>query len=55
MCGIDLPIPECQLIAHQPRIEEIAFIGEADFFVGVQGQQVLEQKALIKQQKNNYF
>ena len=37
ICGIDLPIPECQLIAHQPRIEEIAFIGEADFFVGVQG------------------
>ena len=36
MCGIDLPIPECQLVAHQPTISEIAFIGEADFFIGVQ-------------------
>ena len=36
ICGIDLPIPECQLVAHQPTISEIAFIGEADFFIGVQ-------------------
>ena len=36
ICGIDLPIPECQLIAHQPNISEIAFVGEADFFIGVQ-------------------
>ena len=36
ICGIDLPIPECQLVVHQPTISEIAFIGEADFFIGVQ-------------------
>ena len=36
ICGIDLPIPECQLVVHQPSISEIAFIGEADFFIGVQ-------------------
>ena len=36
ICGIDLPIPECQLVAHQPNISEIAFVGEADFFIGVQ-------------------
>ena len=36
ICGLDLPIPECQLVAHQPTISEIAFIGEADFFIGVQ-------------------
>ena len=36
ICGIDLPIPDCQLVAHQPSISEIAFIGEADFFIGVQ-------------------
>lgn len=36
ICGIDLPIPECQLIAHQPSISEIAFVGEADFFIGIQ-------------------
>ena len=36
ICGIDLPIPDCQLVVHQPSISEIAFIGEADFFIGVQ-------------------
>lgn len=35
-CGIDIPITNCQLIVHQPRIEEIALIGEKDFFSGVQ-------------------
>lgn len=36
MCGIDLPIPELQATIHQPKIKEIAFIGEKDFFLGVQ-------------------
>ena len=36
MCGIDIPIPECQLVIHQPRIKEIAYIGEKEFFIGVQ-------------------
>ena len=36
MCGIDLLIPELQLVVHQPKIKEIAFIGETDFFVGAQ-------------------
>ena len=36
MCGIDIPIPECQLVIHQPTIEEIAYVGEEDFFTGVQ-------------------
>ena len=36
MCGTDYPVPECQLVVHQPRIKEIAFIGEADFFAGIQ-------------------
>ena len=36
MCGTDYPVPECQLIIHQPTIKEIALIGEADFFSGVQ-------------------
>ena len=36
MCGADIPIPECQLTIHQPRIAEIALIGEKDFFTGVQ-------------------
>ena len=36
MCGVDYPVPECKLIVHQPRIKEIALIGESDFFTGVQ-------------------
>ena len=36
MCGTDLPVPECQLIVHQPRIKEIALLGEQDFFTGAQ-------------------
>jgi hypothetical protein len=36
MCGTDIPIPECQLIVHQPRLREIALIGDSDFFTGVQ-------------------
>lgn len=36
MTGIDIPIPECQLIAHQPSLTDIAFIGETEFFIGLQ-------------------
>ncbi len=36
MCGIDLPIPSLQLLLHQPKIKEIAMIGEEEFFIGVQ-------------------
>ena len=36
MCGSDIPIPECQVVIHQPRINEIALIGDIDFFTGVQ-------------------
>lgn len=36
MAGSDIPIPECKLILHQPSIKEIAFLGEDEFFIGVQ-------------------
>ena len=36
MCGTDIPVPECQLVIHQPRVQEIALIGEREFFTGVQ-------------------
>ena len=36
MCGCDLPIPQCQIAVHQPRIKEIGMIGEQDFFIGAQ-------------------
>lgn len=36
MAGIDIPVPECQAVLHQPTVKEIAYIGNEDFFVGVQ-------------------
>ena len=36
MCGTDIPVPECQITLHQPRLEEIALIGDTDFFTGIQ-------------------
>lgn len=36
MCGTDIPIPECQITVHQPTIKEISYIGEEDFFSGIQ-------------------
>lgn len=34
--GIDIAVPTCQLIIHQPSIKEIGFIGEEDFFIALQ-------------------
>lgn len=36
MAGTDIPIPECQIVIHQPSIKEIAYVGENEFFTGVQ-------------------
>lgn len=36
MTGVDIPIPDCNIILHQPTIKEISYIGETDFFVGAQ-------------------
>lgn len=36
MTGVDLPIPELELIIHQPTIKEISMVGEQDFFIGIQ-------------------
>lgn len=36
ICGTDIPVLDCQLVLHQPRLEEISYIGERDFFSGVQ-------------------
>lgn len=57
MCGIDFPIPECHLIIHQPTIKEIAFLGEKDFFIGVQTlcidkKMVIQDKALLETTNN---
>ena len=46
MTGVDLPIPELQIALHQPTIKEISYIGEGDFFTGVQ---------LLAINKNSYI
>ena len=36
MTGVDIPIPEFQLVIHQPSIKEISMMGERDFFIALQ-------------------
>ena len=36
IAGIDIPIPDLQTTIHQPKIKEIALIGEEEYFFGVQ-------------------
>ena len=57
MCGIDIPIPECELIIHQPKIQEIAYLGEKEFFTGVQTlcinkRMFVQDKALLENTNN---
>ena len=57
MCGNDLPIPQCQIIVHQPRIKEIGMIGEQDFFIGAQcltinSSMFVQDKALLPEINN---
>lgn len=58
MCGVDIPIPECQLIIHQPKIKEIALVGENDFFTGVQtlcvNKRMIMQGNFILENSNNF-
>ena len=34
--GVDIPIPACQVIIHQPSITEISMVGEKVFLSGIQ-------------------
>lgn len=36
LSGNDIPFIEAELIIHQPRVKEIALMGEEDFFAGAQ-------------------
>lgn len=36
MAGTDIPVPECKIVLHQPSIFEISFVGEEEFFIGIQ-------------------
>lgn len=58
MCGLDLPIPQLQITIHQPRIKEIALIGEEDFFIAIQcltiNKDLFGQDNLILQNATNF-
>lgn len=49
MCGSDIPVPQCKVVIHQPKIKEIALIGETDFFVAIQCLTI--NKSLLSQDK----
>lgn len=36
LSGNDLPFPEAQLTIHQPKIKEVAYLGEENFYTGIQ-------------------
>lgn len=36
MTGVDLPIPECKIVIHQPTIKEISMVGEREYLQGIQ-------------------
>ena len=58
MCGLDIPIPALQTEIHQPKIKEIALMGEAEFFVAMQclniNKDLLRQDKTILQNTNNF-
>ena len=58
MCGSDIPIPELGTHMHQPKIKEIALIGEIDFFIAVQclnvNKDLLGQDKTLLQNTNNF-
>ena len=49
--GVDIPIPECNFIIHQPSIKEISMVGEKYFLSGVQ--MLCIDKEQFKEAKNN--
>ena len=58
MCGTDIPVPELQCAIHQPKIKEIAMMGEQDFFIAVQclniNKDSLRQDRTLLQNTSNF-
>lgn len=58
MCGTDIPVPQMNLTIHQPRICEIALIGETDFFIAAQclnvNKDLLQQGRIVLQETSNF-
>ena len=49
MCGTDIPIKSLQATVHQPKIKEIALMGESDFFIAISCLNI--SKSLLSQDK----
>lgn len=58
MAGTDIPVPECRIVLHQPTITEISFVGEENFFIGVQtlclNKTMFIQDESVLEQVNNF-
>ena len=58
MCGADIPIPSIQGVIHQPKVKEIALMGEQDFFIAVQclniNRDLISQDKALLQNTNNF-
>lgn len=57
MTGVDIPIPQLQLILHQPTIKEISFMGEDDLFIAMQylcldKEQLIQDKSALENLTN---
>lgn len=50
MTGVDIPIPELQLVLHQPTLKEISYIGEREFLLGIQCLSI--QKSMVIQDES---
>lgn len=55
--GIDIPIPELQLVIHPPKIKEIAFMGEKNFFSAanylcLKKEQITQDKTILSSYTN---
>ena len=58
ICGTDIPIPQCQLVLHQPTIKEISYMGEKDFFIAIQvltvNKNIISQGETLLADTNNF-
>ena len=58
MCGSEIAVPSLQTSIHQPKIKEIALMGEADFFIAVQclniTKDLLSQDKTLLQNTSNF-
>ena len=57
MTGADIPVASLKAVVHPPSIKEIAYMGESDFFLGmqylcVQKELVIEDRSVLNEVKN---